>query len=107
MHKSSDLVILFILGTSWSGDSRELQISSILTRTTDQICLCHKHGDLSNNKYAFLGKIFLKWVKILIQGRQIQSSFYNKHGDLSNNSNSTRQAADKFKVVFTKEVSSK
>lgn len=33
------LVILFILGTSWSGDSRELQISSILTTTTDQISL--------------------------------------------------------------------
>lgn len=31
------LVILLILGTNWSADSRELQTSSILTRATDQI----------------------------------------------------------------------
>ncbi|KAK1398121.1 Proactivator polypeptide [Heracleum sosnowskyi] len=33
------LVILFILGTSWSGNSRELQTSDILARATDQISL--------------------------------------------------------------------
>ncbi|XP_074366818.1 uncharacterized protein LOC141707517 [Apium graveolens] len=33
------LVILFVLGISWSGDSRELQTGSILTSATDQISL--------------------------------------------------------------------